>query len=153
MADRAKAPVILIRPPEPDEREAFIRMALASWLDTYDGLLPADTVRQAPDMITKAADKRFNEFRVAVSGDKLLGYYSLGDANYLWHLYVDPAHFRQGLGKTLLTAAEDEIRQRGFPAVELDVTKGNDRAVRFYEAQGFVAYGEDDGEILMKKDL
>ena len=153
MTDPASSALVLIRPPEPDEREAFIRMALASWLDAYDGLLPADTVRQAPDMITKAADERFNEFRVAVRDDNLLGYYSLGDANYLWHLYVDPAHFRQGLGKSLLTAAEEEIRQRGFPAVELDVTKGNDRALRFYEAQGFVVYGEDDGEILMKKDL
>lgn len=144
---------MLIRPPKPDEREAFIRVALASWLEAYDGLLPADTVRQAPDMIKKAADTRFGEFRVAVSGDTLLGYYSLGEANYLWHLYVDPAHFRKGLGKTLLTAAEEDVKQRGFSTVELDVRKGNDRAIRFYETQGFVACGEDDGEVLMKKDL
>ena len=144
---------MLIRPPKPEEREAFIRVALASWLDAYEGLLPADTVRQAPDMIRTAANKRFDAFRVAVQDGTLLGYYSLGEGNYLWHLYVDPAHFRQGLGKTLLQAAEEDIRQRGFSTAALDVTKGNDRAIRFYEAQGYVAYGEDDGEILMKKQL
>ena len=146
-------PLMIIRQPKPSERDAFIKVALASWLSAYDRLLPAEDVTGAPAMIEKAAEDRFADFRVAVRDGELLGYYSLGEGNYLWHLYVDPAHFRQGVGRKLLKAAEDEIASRGFDKVTLDVATGNERAVLFYKAEGFVITSETDEEILMEKEL
>lgn len=145
-----------IRPPRPEERQAFIDMALASWLSAYDGVLPADDVAEAPNMLERAADARFDAFRVAVDEEgALLGFYSLGDDNFLWHLYVDPQHFRKGVGRRLLAAAEEEIKGRGFSSVHLDVVEGNDRAVAFYQATGFAITKIDteEGEVLMEKQI
>jgi ribosomal protein S18 acetylase RimI-like enzyme len=147
--------LMIIRPPEPSEKQGFAKMALASWLSAYEGLLPAGDIAGAPAMIEKAIRDRFSEFRVAVRGGELLGYYSLGDDTYLWHLYVDPKYFRQGVGRALLKAAEEEIAGRGFDSVTLDVAMGNQRAIQFYEALGFVVTGEDEeeAEVLMRKTI
>ena len=159
MPDKNKtvsSPSLVIRPPKPGERDAFIAMALASWLDAYTDLLPEDQVRSAPEMMETAATKRYGEFRVAVDepSGELLGYYSLGEGDYLWHLYVHPVHFRKGIGRKLLQTAEKELAERGLNSVSLDVTKGNDRAVKFYEALGFTITGVDeDGDTLMKKNM
>ena len=90
---------------------------------------------------------------VAPAGD-LLGYYSLGEDDFLWHLYVDPAHYRKGVGRHLLAAAEVEIMARGHSSVSLDVIAENKRAIAFYSACGFHETGVDeDGSVLMAKPL
>lgn len=55
-------------------------------------------------------------------------------------MYVHPAHARQGLGRRLLTLAEDATRRAGLDALRLSAS-GN--AVPFYTANGFVR-GEED---------
>jgi ribosomal protein S18 acetylase RimI-like enzyme len=47
----------------------------------------------------------------------------------------------QGIGTLLLEAICDEARQRGFPAVRLDVIDNNRRAIALYQRQGFVTQG------------
>ena len=56
------------------------------------------------------------------------------------HLYVDPAHHRQGHGSALLTAA-----QASSERLELWVFQRNTGAIAFYEAHGFAIVASTDG--------
>lgn len=144
-----------IEPLQRQEKIAFVAMALASWRSAYVGLLPEGEVERAPQMLAEAVDKRCEAFQVLRDEDgTFLGFYSLGEGNFLWHLYVHPDHFRKGCGTVLLEAAEAQIRLRGHDKVTLDVMAGNDRALGFYAATGFVVTGHsDDNYILMEKTL
>ncbi len=52
-------------------------------------------------------------------------------------LYVDPAHWRGGIGRALHEQALDEARARGFTQLVLWVFSQNQRARAFYAALGF----------------
>ena len=151
-----------IRPPRPDEREAFLGPALRSWLDAYADHLSPTEVADAPAMLAHAWDERADAFRVAVLDGVILGYYSLGDPahperyDYLWHLYVDPAAQRQGVGRALNDAALAEIESRGATRAWLDVLRTNEKARAFYRALGWRETGSENGDydvILMAYDL
>lgn len=68
------------------------------------------------------------------------------DEAELLQFWVHPVWQRRGVGRALLEAlvawcGENEVRR-----VRARVTPGNDRAVRFYQGQGFVRVGSRDGE-------
>ncbi len=56
----------------------------------------------------------------------------------LLSLYLLPDKIGQGLGHALYANTEAELVRRGFTSCVLDVLKNNGRAIRFYEAHGFV---------------
>lgn len=56
----------------------------------------------------------------------------------------------QGVGQALLDALLEELRRIGIERVTLQVFSDNERAVRFYERNGFVASGILPGEIKME---
>jgi len=51
---------------------------------------------------------------------------------------VDPSAQGRGIGRTLVLANLHALRARGETFAALNVTEGNDRAVRLYEHLGFV---------------
>lgn len=57
-------------------------------------------------------------------------------------LVVSPAWRSAGVGRTLLAAAEEFARSRGFDTVKIAVMRGNARARRFYEASGYAVAEE-----------
>ncbi|WP_248895527.1 GNAT family N-acetyltransferase [Haloplanus halobius] len=52
-------------------------------------------------------------------------------------LFVVPSRRREGVGGTLLDAAESCLRDRGAEVITLDAMARNDDAVRFYERRGY----------------
>jgi len=61
----------------------------------------------------------------------------------VWHLFaVSPVYRGRHMGKDMLSRVLRLCRQRGFRAVHLDVTKGNDAAERLYTRLGFRFVGE-----------
>ena len=78
-------------------------------------------------------------------GDTLLGGVA-GYTQYGWfsvdHLWVADDRRGTGLGSRLLAAAETEARRRGCHSVRLDTYSFQARP--FYEAQGYVLFGELD---------
>lgn len=64
--------------------------------------------------------------------DKLYGFVSVMDAQYIGALFVCPDALRKGIGSALL----DHVKQR-FDTLSLEVYQKNERAVKFYHAQGF----------------
>lgn len=65
------------------------------------------------------------------------------DAAYLSLLAVRPGVQARGVGRSLLSEAVHDARAAGHPRVVLHVLGDNDRAVRLYEAGGFVATGDE----------
>jgi len=154
---------VVIRPVEPGDHDGWLDAALASWLDAYQFVLPADEVANAPAMLETAWTKRWQELRVAVLDGAVVGFYSLGDAakpdevNYLWHLYVDPKVQRRGVGRALHEAALAEIAARSAATAWLDVIRQNDKARAFYAALGWrVTKTETDSGydlVVMERDI
>jgi putative acetyltransferase len=75
---------------------------------------------------------------VAEAGGAVAAFLALGER--IDHLYVHPAHHRQGLGSALLRGA-----QAARPRLELWVFQRNTDAIAFYEAHGFAVVQATDG--------
>jgi ribosomal protein S18 acetylase RimI-like enzyme len=59
----------------------------------------------------------------------------------LFAIYVDPDHWGSGVGRELMAAGEERLRELGHTDVFLWVLEDNPRARRFYERAGWY----DDG--------
>lgn len=59
-----------------------------------------------------------------------------GHRGWVYYLATDPDRRRAGLGRTMMAAAEDWLRARRVPKLQLMVREGNDAALAFYAALG-----------------
>lgn len=59
-----------------------------------------------------------------------------GHRGWVYYLATDPTRRRAGLGRAMMAAAEDWLRTRGVPKLQLMVREGNDAALAFYAALG-----------------
>lgn len=59
-----------------------------------------------------------------------------GHRGWVYYLAVAPGCRRDGLGRALMTAAEDWLRTRGAPKLQLMVRGSNAEALGFYAALG-----------------
>ena len=83
-------------------------------------------------------------FFTAVEGREILGYSGMHCASgecYLDNLAVFPAHRRQGVGKALLRALEEEAKKRGGEFLSLEVRASNESAISLYRSMGFQEVG------------
>jgi len=60
---------------------------------------------------------------------------------HVFSLYVDPAASGAGIGRELLAHGVDALAARGFEAATLWVFAANERAIRFYRANGWAPTG------------
>ena len=79
--------------------------------------------------------------------DAIVGWISAGpsrdtdagtSAGEIWAVYVASGYWGKGVGRSLCVQAEQHLRTKGFIAVTLWVLKDNERAVKFYQSNGFV---------------
>ena len=64
-------------------------------------------------------------------------YSSVASEAYIERLVISPSFRRQGMGRRLLSAAEDLARDAGKKTVGLHVTGNNLAALHLYEAEGY----------------
>jgi ribosomal protein S18 acetylase RimI-like enzyme len=143
--------------PRIDLRDATIRDAaalaalnVASWRAAYAHLLPEaylaamDVVAREERLRTRFADAA--QFTiVACASRRRLGFVTAGPmrdeppapGGEVYAIYVDPAHYGQGVGSALLEAAESRLGSGGFSRVSLWVFTRNAKARRFYEQRGW----------------
>jgi len=57
---------------------------------------------------------------------------------HLLSFYLVPEMIGYGFGHVFYNGVEAELKRRGFVKCVLDVLQDNDRAIRFYEAHGFL---------------
>ncbi|WP_116091391.1 GNAT family acetyltransferase [Sphingomonas crusticola] len=62
-----------------------------------------------------------------------------GHRGWLYYVAVANSHRGTGLGRAIVTAAEDWLRGQGAHVIRLMVRRSNEQAVGFYEALGFEA--------------
>lgn len=68
-------------------------------------------------------------------------------------IYVDPANYRQGIGRLLMDGALDHLRSQGFTSVELWVLRGNTVGIGFYERYGWIPSGRTRVETLYDAEI
>ena len=138
---------VRIAPARVEDAEALADLHLDVWEEAYAGLMPASvfTERRARrdarveswSGIVAAAS---SDNLLAWSGERLVGFSSTGSGRdpepglpplELMALYVRSSVYDRGVGFALLDAAI------GGADAYLWVLDGNERAIRFYERQGF----------------
>ncbi len=79
-------------------------------------------------------------FMVAVDGDDIVGTVMAGydgHRGWIYYLASDPMQRGQGIGRDLVTAAEEALLELGCPKVQLMVRPGNDDVLGFYDSLGY----------------
>lgn len=150
----------------------IIALAQATWEPTYRGILSKAQIdfmfneMYAPTALEKQMNDLGHTFLILYIEGKPAGYasYSVKPENNkiykLQKLYLLPDLHGRGLGKTLINAVEDKVREEGGEIVELNVNRYNP-ARAFYERVGFCFHKEEDipigdfwmNDFIMRKDL
>jgi ribosomal protein S18 acetylase RimI-like enzyme len=132
----------VIRPATPADAEALARVHVRTWQAAYTHLFPAERLAAI------SVERRAEQFRlyppiVAEENGEIVGFVSVGasrdpDADgELYAIYVDPAHWRTGVGRALIEAGEAQLGAEDRRDVVLWVLEDNPRARSFYEAAGW----------------
>jgi ribosomal protein S18 acetylase RimI-like enzyme len=130
---------LTIRAATLDDARAIAELHVASWQAGYRGLI-ADAYLDGLQVEDRVALWENilgdGETTVLVAGDPIAGFVSFNaEQGWIGALYVDPPHFRNGVGTALLAAAHQHLT--ATPEVVLWVLQGNDAARAFYERHGY----------------
>ncbi len=83
---------------------------------------------------------------VALAGESVIGFVGFDRSRdkgtppttgEIWAIYVDPAHWGEGIGLALWDTAREGLLEEGCTKVTLWVPLANERALRFHELAGF----------------
>jgi len=137
----------MIRPTTPADAGAIADLHILAWQSAYRGTVSDEFL----DSLSVADHTSNWEKTLALENSKTLvcetptitGWICFGrgrdlglsDQAEIFALYVDPAHWRSGIGRELLHAAERYLKD--YPGLYLWVLPSNIRARRFYEAAGY----------------
>ena len=77
------------------------------------------------------------EVRVAVIGERVVGFIGFAPSGYVDLLFTDPAFIRQGVARRLLKEAEAGLRKAG---VRTTTTEASLTARPFFEAMGYTTF-------------
>jgi putative acetyltransferase len=127
-----------LRPYSASDEDAAIALWLATWQRAYPEIDFAARVawwreRWRNELVPNAA------IIVAEQSGSLTGFVTIDTSGYLDQLVVAPDHWGSSLGNALV----DEAKRLSQGRITLLVNTDNDRAIRFYERNGFVHAGGD----------
>lgn len=110
---------------------AFAPILPAGALDAVDATSSLDRWKQwlGPDGEETAT--------VAELNGRAIGHVVIRN-NEILHLFVDPNHWRHGLGRQLLDLGEQLLREQGHTQIQLHTMVGNKPAITMYERNGWV---------------
>ncbi len=98
----------------------------------------AYTPKQLKYLITRAHSLSLAEISHEVLRGFIIVLYKNGSrVAVIETLNVDPMFQGNGIGKKLLLAAEKEMNSRGIKSIRLEVSIGNNSAIKLYEKSGF----------------
>ncbi|WP_213451009.1 GNAT family N-acetyltransferase [Rhizomonospora bruguierae] len=153
--------MIVIRPERPEDADAVAELHVRAWQRAYADLMPApmlaglDPAAWAAQRRARLADPT-RDFHSDVAEDAgvVVGMTTVGpyrinqnrrdlDRRYgeLLAIYVDPRHWRAGVGGALMAAVLQRLRAGGWGEARLWVLAGNAPARRFYERHGWAPDG------------
>ncbi|MGX7686993.1 GNAT family N-acetyltransferase [Flectobacillus roseus] len=126
-------------------------IAEQTWRPTYGDILTEEQTLFMLDMMysSESLTRQFetNTFIVAYEGDTPLGFAGFEPKDdgviKLHKLYMLPAAQGKGIGKLLIQEVAKYAKQHGLKFVHLNVNRNN-KAIGFYEKQGFIIIKEED---------
>ena len=153
---------MLLRRAEPGDELAVAAVHVAGWQAGYAGLLPASYLDglQREDHAARYSFADGGVGRpatvVAVEADDVIGFATTGPVpnaesvgqGQLYALYVRPDCWRRGVGRRLLVDARARLVHAGCTTAVLWMLAGNERAQRFYRADGWRPNGARRNETL-----
>lgn len=133
-----------IRMAHPDDKLNLVELQRRASLAGYSGEI-LQRLLEEPDLVDLDEEMLANnEVMVAEIGAKIVGFATIvahdGNDAELEGLFVEPDHWRRGIGRALVHAIEREAIAWG--ATRLRVL-ANPNALDFYKAVGFVVLGEE----------
>ncbi|KJQ55950.1 GNAT family N-acetyltransferase [Microbacterium sp. SA39] len=142
-----------VRDARVEDADAVASIHVRSWRAAYRGLIDQEVLDSLSIPERAANWRRFIAeplptslgILVAVRDGAVLGWASLGsgrdvdgvDDGEVYGIYADPDAWSTGVGRALLTAAEERIVDAGHTRAYLWVLDGNDRADAFYARQSW----------------
>jgi GNAT superfamily N-acetyltransferase len=148
---------IRVRSATRSDAEQLAAVSAEAWRAAYGDILPPRILDRAT-----ARDELAARFRAALAteatmlvatiDDRVAGYIGCGPSRdngeaegtaEIYAIYVEPDHWRAGLGTRLIGAALGQLATSGFDEVMLWTFAENAPARRFYEVMGF----EHDGGV------
>ena len=138
-----------VRPVGPSDEPRLARLherAYRDHLDRFLALEDIDPTRDAERQVRDYFSGRYGELLtpgsslVSLDGETVAAVLSTQRAGQALIIDVmsDPAHQGEGYGRAALSDALAALRERGENVIVLNVTEGNDRAIRLYQRLGFV---------------
>ena len=146
-----------IRKAELSDAPACAEVHCRGWEAAYAGLIPAEAIaerrtRRPAQWLANLS--REHEVYVSVLEGQVVGFMSMrppdghenlpDDYYEVGGIYLDPPVYRQGIGRRLMSFAEEQARALGKTAMMLWVFEDNAPSRRFYEACGYRPDGVDD---------
>jgi len=148
---------LLIRDGVVDDADQVAGVHVRSWQAAYRGLIDQE-VLDGLSIPERADGWRRNlsdplptiiGILVAERDGEIVGWTSFGSGREeegagdgeVYGIYADPAEWSTGVGRALLDAAEQRIRDAGHRRAYLWVLDGNERADAFYARRGWEADG------------
>ena len=127
-----------LRPYRAADEDAAIELWLRTWQLAYPSIdfvarVPWWRERWRSELVPNA------DIMVAEEAEAQIGFVTIDKQGYLDQLVVSPEHW----GSPLATALVDEAKRLSPGGITLKVNADNDRAIRFYQRNGFVHDGED----------
>lgn len=131
--------MISIRNANPNDVAAIVRLVNTAFLVE---LFFIERDRTNPEMVRGLMEK--GKFLLAEDGQMLAGcvYVELrGERGYLGMLSVEPARQKQGLGRQLMAAAENDFREAGCRFSDLLIVNVRTDLLKMYHQLGYVETG------------
>ena len=94
--------------------------------------------------VASELNNRLSLWLVALDGDTVAGYVgsqSVLDQADMMNIAVHPDYRRQGIGRDLVLALSDALKEKGIRGLMLEVRASNAPAIALYEQLGFVQIG------------
>ena len=140
--------MVHIRNAVPEDAGAMSCLLASSWKSAYRGIVHDEYLDSLDDshwmdFLRAGIEKKTICAMVLEEERNLIGSAVLGDTEneneaHLISFYLLPEKMGHGFGHAFLSGIETELMGRGYTACVLDVLEHNGRAIRFYEAHGFV---------------
>ncbi|MBG0567636.1 GNAT family N-acetyltransferase [Actinoplanes aureus] len=144
-----------VRAARDEDVEAICDICARAYHATYAGLVSSDYLNRMldefyrPERVGKAiaaTPPDWLGYQVAEHDGRVLGFAAGGittaGAGELFTLYLEPGERGRGLGTLLLDRITEQLREQGATEMWVAALAGNELAVPFYRARGFVKEGE-----------
>ncbi len=142
-----------IAPASPDDARAVAEIHVNSWRAAYASIVAPEylaslSVEKRLAWWSKVIAAGTPELLVAKSNGAVCGWLNFGSSRdegapkteaEVWAVYVAPEFWSTGTGRLLWARAKELMLQQGFLSCILWVFPQNARAIKFYEAAGFIA--------------